>query len=530
MKIDKYLYLLVFIGLQVACTSSVMENEQEKVTAKIVSTSHARHSSMNAKTYCNPTPLPDYPKGMYVPAKNKVDYGWIHPDERKDFREAADPAVLYHNNKWYLYASCGSAYVSEDFINWEHHPIEPYNREYDPRVIEYRGEFIFTASRSEIYKGDNPLGPFEKIGFVKDPSGKKVSWGAPHIFVEDDGSVYAYWGIAGPGIYGAKMDPNDLTQLITEPKVMYGYEPSHEWERFGDNNEDVSISYVEGPWLFKHEGKYYLIYAAPGTEWTSYAFGYYVSDNPLGPYTYGENNPFVRKEDGYVNGTGHGSLVKGPNETIWAFYTCLVRNEHNFERRIGYDKVEFTKEGVPYCQPTETPQPAPGSSDSINWKPLTTNRPFTHSSSLNRNASGLYALDNGMRTWWMPDKDDVKPSLEVYLKQPQQTKSTYILRAFRLHWKEEYLDYKAGKIPRPIGYVVEYKSNLQDKEWETLLDMTNNQTDMVMEYRETEAVEAQAVRLTITKNPYPGEVGVIDFTVFGETGDATLELSHMNDD
>lgn len=486
-------------------------------------------NAMNQTSYCNPISLSDYPKGMWVPLKKTHDYGWIFPEERKDFRETADPCVLYHENKWYLYVSCGSAYVSEDFINWTHHPIEPYNLEYDPRVIKHRGEFIFTASRSPLYRSKSPLGPFEKMGEVVDPGGKAVTWGAPHIVVDDDGRVYGYWGIGGPGIYGAEMDPDNLCQLITEPKILMSYNPENRWERFGDNNEDPGLSFVEGPWVHRHNGRYYLTYSAPGTEWKTYAFGYYVSDDPLGCFEYGEGNPFVIKAEGYVHGTGHGCLAEGPNKTIWAFYTCLVRNEHNFERRVGYDQVHFDANGVPHCEPTEIPQLTPGQKGTIEWIPLTSNRSFKHSSCDHRNAAGLYALDNCMKTWWLPSREDVQPALEVYLKQAHQKRSTFLLRSVRLHWKENFLDYESGKPPKPIGYRIEYKSYLDDPDWKIALDLTENIEDRLIDYRELPEAEAQVVRLVITESPYPGELGVIDFTVFGESGNSERELMHMDD-
>ena len=36
--------------------------------------------------------------------------------------------------------------------------------------------------------------------------------------------------------------------------------------------------------MTKLNGKYYLQYAAPGTEYKSYCDGVYVSDKPLGPF------------------------------------------------------------------------------------------------------------------------------------------------------------------------------------------------------------------------------------------------------
>ncbi len=373
---------------------------------------------MNIASYCNPTPLPNYPQGMLVPEKETTDYGWTYPSDRRDFREAADPAVLYFEGRWYMYVSCGSAYVSSDFINWKQHRIEPYNAEYDPRVTQVGDRFIFTASRTALFEGATPLGPFTKLGTVTEVSGEPASWQAPHIFEDDDGRVYAYWGIAGPGLFGAEMDAADPTRLVTERKVMFRYNRDHVWERFGASNEDPTLSYVEGPWLFKHDQRYYLTYSAPGTEWETYAFGYYVSDHPLGPFTYGKGNPFVRKTSGYVVGTGHGCIAPGPNGTLWAFYTCLVRNEHNFERRVGYDQVFFDNEGVPCCSPTELPQTVPGNNQAVDWLPLTINKRFACSSAQNRNASGRYALDNYMRTWWLPCAEDSFPSLEVFLKEP----------------------------------------------------------------------------------------------------------------
>ena len=61
----------------------------------------------------------------------------------------------------------------------------------------------------------------------------------------------------------------------------------HGWERFGENHSDTVLrGYIEGPWLTKHNNKYYLQYAAPGTEFNVYGDGAYISDSPLGPYTY----------------------------------------------------------------------------------------------------------------------------------------------------------------------------------------------------------------------------------------------------
>ena len=80
----------------------------------------------------------------------------------------------------------------------------------------------------------------------------------------------------------------------------------HGWERFGMNNDDeVTLRpFTEGAYMTKHNGKYYFQYGAPGTEFKVYADGVYVSDSPLGPFTYQQHNPMSYKPGGFVQGVG----------------------------------------------------------------------------------------------------------------------------------------------------------------------------------------------------------------------------------
>ena len=82
-----------------------------------------------------------------------------------------------------------------------------------------------------------------------------------------------------------------------ETKELFNLDmPKHGWERFGENHTDTVLGgYIEGPWLTKHNGKYYMQYGAPGTEFNVYADGVYVADHPMGPYTYQKHNPVSYK-------------------------------------------------------------------------------------------------------------------------------------------------------------------------------------------------------------------------------------------
>ena len=89
-----------------------------------------------------------------------------------------------------------------------------------------------------------------------------------------------------------KLDKNDLTKFDGIPTHLFGFNPMHAWERYGEANEYPTVAWIEGPWVIKRNGIYYLEYSASGTQWKSYAEGYYTATSPLGPYTYAENNPW----------------------------------------------------------------------------------------------------------------------------------------------------------------------------------------------------------------------------------------------
>ncbi len=84
-----------------------------------------------------------------------------------------------------------------------------------------------------------------------------------------------------------------------------------------------SESWIEGPWMTRHGNTYYLQYAAPGTDWITYGVGVYTSDAPLGPFNYYEGSPILVHRGGLINGTGHHSVVEGPDGALWAVYTLL---------------------------------------------------------------------------------------------------------------------------------------------------------------------------------------------------------------
>ncbi len=466
------------------------------------------------KTYCNPLPLPDYPRGMSTYGKEQ-DTSWWRRSGRRDFRETADPSVLYHDGAWYLYPSCGIAYVSTDFATWTHHPIEPRNPGYAPTIAKHRGAFLLTACNSPLWRAPHPLGPFERLGGFRKPDGSRLEgWLDPMIFPDEDGRLYLYWGISAPGIFGAELDPEDPTQLITEPKILFSHDPAHPWERSGDWNEDWDMNFNEGAWMFKRGGVYYLTYAGPGTQWTTYCMAAYVSDGPLGPFLPQRKNPFLATRHGLVNAPGHGCVVEGPGGSLWAFYTCLVNVNHMFERRIGMDPVWIDQDGdLASHGASELPGLLPGA-NAEPWKgnhagllPVTINRNCRASSEA-PGRDAFYALDNSMRTWWQPAEGDPEPCLEINLQR------NFSVSCARIIWTDEGLDYDRGVLPGPVRYVLE-AALAEGGPWTPLCDRSASQQDMLIDYVEFAPATARRLRLRILGWPAGLRPALVSLTVFG---------------
>jgi len=463
-------------------------------------------------TYCNPIPLPNYPKGVLCHDKN--GWGWTREDH-PDFRESADPSVLFWQGKWYLYISGGSAYVSTDFVTWEHYPITPASPGYAPTIVEWRGEFWLTACHAPLYRAPHPLGPFTEVGLMQNSDGTKLEpWADPMLFADDDGRLYAYWGIGAPGLWAAEIDPSQPNRLLTPAKLIITFDRSRKWEWMGDYHENGSSSYIEGPWMLKHEGRLYLTYAGPGTEWRSYGMGCYLAETPLGPFHYQDRNPILQTTTGLVHGPGHGCITPGPGNTLWAFYTCLVRNDHAFERRIGMDPAGIDAHGNLFVHgASEFPQHAPGKvaapelGNSTGLLPVSVNK-WVRASSSFPGRTPDYAIDNYMRTWWQPTDEDRTPWLEIDLR------GDFDVSALRILWREIGLDYDAGHVPGPIGYRVLSRPH-QKAPWTTLLDRTTSTEDWLIDYRTCAPTHASWVRLEITSWPKGITPAVLEFTAFG---------------
>lgn len=473
-------------------------------------------------TYCNPLSLPDYPIGRKVRngisgVPSDTDRQW-RLEKREQFRELADPTALWHEGKWYLYPSCDMAWVSNDEgLTWQHHPLNIRDIGYAPTIVKHGDRFLLTATGLELYTSISPLGPFERLGKINLPKvpGTSPFAGDPMLF-SDNGHLYLYVSFtATSGIWAAELDPQNPLVAISKPICAIPFQPDlHPWEAAGNWNENLAQGWLEGAWMVKVRDRYYLTYAAAGTENRTYAMGCYIGDTPLGPFTPQKRNPIFRSVAGLITGTAHGSIVAGPRDRLWAFYCIRADVAHAFERRIGFDLAAIDVHGELYVpEATSLPQrlPPAGASSTegapAGWVPLNDDTRTLVSSSA-PNLGGRFAVDHSITTWWQPAEADPAPVLTTSFD------VTANVHAVRVIWRDIGLDTKAGVSPGPFRYRVEVET--QNKTWTTIIDRSASQEDLLIDYRECTPVIASRARLVILGSPHGITPGVVEFTVFGD--------------
>ncbi|MEZ0536818.1 family 43 glycosylhydrolase [Caldicellulosiruptoraceae bacterium PP1] len=296
--------------------------------------------------------------------------------------KVADPFILKYNNKYYLYATSErgagmsggfEVWESPDLVNFEYKGFAYKSNEkswgfdsfWAPEVLYYNGKFYLFYSAAGMIDGNktlriclaesnSPLGPFVDIKAPLFDFGYAAIDAHPFV---DNGQVYLYYSrdcSENPtsDIYVVKLS-KDLKNTIGEAKFLLT--PSQSWE--------IGAKWNEGPFVVKHNNKYYLFYSANFYASPDYSVGYAVSNNPLGPFIKAKENPILKKNS-FVTGPGHNSVVKSPDDREYfiVYHTQMIK-EGTYLRQLAIDRLLFTKDGkVKVIGPTYTPQPLPSGS------------------------------------------------------------------------------------------------------------------------------------------------------------------------
>ncbi len=438
-------------------------------------------------------------------------------------REAADPTMVTFNGEYYLFASKSGGYFhSTDLINWDLIATKDLSIEdYAPTVVEMKGTLYFMASKNDppltIYKTSDPKSGKWEVANAAFPIGMTD----PDLFVDDDGRLYFYYGCSNVNpIYAVELDPKTLNPIGKSVAVINSDKKNYGWERSGDYNEVGNNPWIEGAWMTKHDGKYYLQYAGPGTEFKSYGDGVYVSDQPLGPFKLAAHNPFSYKPEGFVAGAGHSSTFQDKYGNYWHISTMTISQKHMFERRLGLFPTFFDKDGemcaytgfgdFPFKVPTKKISDPTGLFP--NWMLLSYNKPVEVSSELPDHPK-KFAANEDIRTFWSAKTGDKGEWISMDL----QNECT--VNAIQINYAENGTKIMGRQPGINYQYLLEYSAD--GKTWKTLADKTQNQTDVPHDYMElAKPVKARYIKLTNYKVP-SGTFALAGLRVFGNGGGKT---------
>lgn len=259
---------------------------------------------------------------------------------------------------------------SKDLVNWEligHglHRRDQVNGEVNLVDVQSDGGIHAPSLRckdgkyylitTNVYSPKASGEPTQMVNFVITADHPEGPWSEPHVidgapgidpdlFFDDDGGVW-YLGnhapadAAYPGegeIWLQRLDP-ETWQLIGERHFLW-------------RGALKRAIWAEGPHLYKHDGRYYLLVAEGGTSF-NHAVTIAVSDELTGPYEGNERNPILTSRhlsyDNWVNSTGHADLVE-LDDGRWYMVALGIRNDEERRSNMGREThlipVEWERE------------------------------------------------------------------------------------------------------------------------------------------------------------------------------------------
>jgi len=351
----------------------------------------------------------------------------------------ADPALVQYKSEYYIFASGSDGYFySPDLVSWTHiiPDLPQVGRATAPATLVYNGALYYLGSSfsgpSVVYRStDVKNGKWE----VYNPKLMFFGWD-PGLFADDDGRVFLYWGCTDiEPLRGVELDPDNLLNPKGPVVVMaHNNPPEQGWARIGDWNQlEFPLSFNEGSWMNKHDGKYYFQWAVPGTEYRSYADTVAVCTGPLGPCTPAEHNPMSFKPTGWIGGAGHGSTDQDVYGNYWHASSMKLSLRARLDRRLVLLPAFFDKDGVMYTfngladYPMIVPDKKVSSPDELfpGWMLLSYRKP-AHASTWLEPFPPELAFDENGATYWAAYSDRKGEWLSIDLEKEYTIRSIQI--------------------------------------------------------------------------------------------------------
>ncbi|MDR2860158.1 MAG: glycoside hydrolase family 43 protein [Mediterranea sp.] len=273
----------------------------------------------------------------------------------------ADPEGAIFENQYWIYPTYSApyeeqvfldAFSSPDLVNWKKHEhivdsaaVKWVKRAmWAPAIVKKKDKyFLFFAGNdiqsNEEYGGigvavaDKPQGKYRD--YLGKPLIDKFYNGAQpidqFIFEDKDGSYYIYYG--GWGHCNVAKLNEDFTGIVPfEDGTMY--------------REITPENYVEGPFMFIRNGKYYFMWSEGGWGGPDYSVAYAIGDSPFGPFK--RIGRILQQDPEVATGAGHHSVIHEPKSDKWyiVYHRRPLSETDGNHRATCIDELFFEGNGL----------------------------------------------------------------------------------------------------------------------------------------------------------------------------------------
>ena len=405
----------------------------------------------------------------------------------------ADPCSRKFGDTYYLYVTPdgwdvgrgpAGVWSSKDYVHWTWQPMNWPKTEFKwaPSVVKFKDNYyMYNSVPCQIWAAvsDTPVGPWTNLmgengkEMIPDQTPKGTIVLDGEAFIDDDESVYLWYSTWWrPTV--AKLKP-DMRTFDGDPIQYFKHADLQ------DPPKGLVQRCMEGPYMFKRKGTYYLMYSDDMCQDSTYNVKYSTSKSPTGPFEYDPaKNPILETtDDDTVDGPGHHSmLVEG--DRVYIVYhrhdnphdpdgahrqTCI--SELYFNQDGSIEKVQPGHLGVGYL--------APSTKRDFN---LALGKTATASSCLSPDFKPEYAVDANNGTLWKAAGQNYPQWLQVDLGKASPVR--------RIETEFQY--------PQVANrYLIEHSTD--GKTWKTFADRKDNKTPGIM--IDQGDVQARYVRITL---------------------------------
>ena len=277
------------------------------------------------------------------------EYG--EPDRSDSFTELQVKTRANTINPQYLKQTFFNAFSSKDMVHWEKHPhvLDIKNVSWAayaiwaPSIIKKDNKYYLFFGANDIQNNDQPGGI--GVAVADKPEGPFVDHiGKPLVnqfynhaqpidqfaFRDADGQYYL--------IYGGWKHCN-IGKLNAD---FTGFVP------FNDGTIFKSITpenYVEGPFMFIRNNKYYLMWSEGNWTGPDYSVAYAIGDSPFGPFK--RIGKVLQQDPKIATGAGHHSVINIPGTDDWyiVYHRRPLGDTNGNHRQTCIDRMYFDKDG-----------------------------------------------------------------------------------------------------------------------------------------------------------------------------------------